>query len=98
VCAAIGADSAENTIPLLLFTGHYLATGQHATILCNLLTYSFNISENMHGANRYNNGTKSFGSLYDVVSSYDHTGQILITNFKYEHRALHLQASRRGHI
>jgi hypothetical protein len=25
-CAAIGTDSAENTISLLLFTGHYLAT------------------------------------------------------------------------
>jgi hypothetical protein len=25
-CAAIGTDHAENIIPLLLFTGHYLAT------------------------------------------------------------------------
>jgi hypothetical protein len=26
VCAAIGTGRAENTIPLLLFTGYYLAT------------------------------------------------------------------------
>jgi hypothetical protein len=26
VCAAIGMDRAENTIPLLLFMGHYLPT------------------------------------------------------------------------
>jgi hypothetical protein len=25
-CATIGTDRAENAIPLLLFTGHYLAT------------------------------------------------------------------------
>jgi hypothetical protein len=25
-CAAIGTDCAENTIPLLLFTGHYSGT------------------------------------------------------------------------
>jgi hypothetical protein len=25
-CATIGTDRAENTIPLLLFAGHYLAT------------------------------------------------------------------------
>jgi hypothetical protein len=32
-CAAIGTYHAENTIPLLPFMGHYLATGLHATIL-----------------------------------------------------------------
>jgi hypothetical protein len=31
-CAAIGANRAEIAIPLLLFTGHYLATGINATV------------------------------------------------------------------